>query len=147
MSNLPSVAQLQYPASDLMTQQTTGQRVYAIYDWDFAAGDFKLVDGKLVILTGLDYLKVWIQKALLTEQGTGLYAGTSYGFEGYSLIGEDVDPSYARSEYSHMIQDCLLQNDAITAVYDFSFSQTGSKYTISFSVDSIYGSSSQVVTM
>ncbi|GEO28149.1 hypothetical protein AAC03nite_39340 [Alicyclobacillus acidoterrestris] len=139
MSNLPQVAQLTFPDSDLQTQNTAGQPVYATYDWDFDVGDFKLVDGKLVLLTGLDYLKVWIQKILRTVKGTLLYTDTSYGFEGYSLVGQNFNPAYTQSEYQRMIQDTLLQNSAITAVSGFSFSQVGSLLTISFTVDSIFG--------
>lgn len=142
MINLPDIAQLSFPASNLQSQQTTQQRIYTIYDWDFSVGDFKLSNGKLVELTGLDYLQVWIQKALLTEQGTLLYTGSSYGSESNSLIGTDFDPNYTKSEYMRMISDALLQNDAITSVDGFTFSQAGSFLTIGFTVSSIYGTTS-----
>lgn len=143
MINLPDIAQLSFPASNLQSQQTTQQRVYNTYDWDFVAGEFKLQDGKMVLLTGMAYLEVWIQKTLRTALGTLLYIGTTYGNECFTLIGTDFDPSYQQSEYKRMIQDALLQNDAITSVDGFSFVQTGSLLTISFTVNSIYGTTNQ----
>ncbi len=143
MSNLPSVAQLQFPDSDLTSQQVTQQRVYATYDWDFDAGDFKLTDGKLVQLTGMQYLKVWMRKILQTVRGSLLYTGTNYGAEYYSLIGTDFNPSYTKAEYIRMIQEALLQNDAITSVTGFSFSQVSSVLTINFTVNSIFGTTNE----
>lgn len=143
MSNLPKVAQLTFPDADLTTSQTNQQRVHATYDWDFDAGDFALKDGKLVQLTGIDYLIVWIQKALRTAKYTLIYTGTDYGSNHYSLIGRNFHPDLEKSEYKRMILEALMQNDAITGVESFSFSQTGSRLTISFTVQSIYGTTNQ----
>ena len=38
------------------------------YAWDFINDDFILVDGKNVIVTGKDAVKVWIWKALQTQK-------------------------------------------------------------------------------
>lgn len=143
MSNLPQVAQLVFPASDLTTQQTTKQSVHATYDWDFDVGDFVLKDGKLVKLTGIEYLKVWIQKALRTVKDTLIYSGTNYGSNHFSLIGQNFHPDYEKAEYTRLIRECLMQNDAITGVENFSFSQSGAKLTIGFTVQSIYGVTTQ----
>lgn len=147
MINLPNVAQLSFPASDLTTQQTTKTPVHVTYDWDFDAGDFRLSDGKVVPVTGLDYIKIWVKKALLTIKGTLFYSGTTYGSDHYSLIGQNFHPDYEKAELTRMITEALTQNDAITAVGGFSFSQTGSMLTISFTVQSIYGTTSDQVVI
>jgi hypothetical protein len=143
MSNLPQIAQLTFPDADLKTPQTNQQRIHATYDWDFDAGDFALKDGKLVQLTGIDYLIVWIQKALRTVKDTLIYTGTNYGSNQYSLIGRNFHPEFEKSEYKRMILEALLQNDAIIGVESFTFSQTGSRLTIGFTVQSIYGTTNQ----
>lgn len=143
MSNLPQVAQLSFPNTDLTTQQATSQRVHATYDWDFDAGDFVLKDGKLVQLTGIEYLKVWVQKALRTVKDTLIYAGTNYGSDHYSMIGQNFHPDFEKAEFVRMIRECLMQNDAITGVEDFSFSQSGAKLTINLTIQSIYGTTNQ----
>lgn len=143
MSNLPKVAQLTFPDADLTIPQTNQQRIHVTYDWDFDAGDFALKDGKHVQLTGIEYLKVWIQKTLRTVKNTLIYTGTDYGSDHYSLIGQNFHPDFEKAENKRMIREALMQNDAITGVESFSFSQTGSRLTISFTVQSIYGTTNQ----
>ena len=139
---LPNIAQLEFDQpSEVITTS-----VHKTYDWDFGVNDFKRKDGKLIELTGLDYLKVWIHKALRTVKDTLIYKGTEYGSGHDSLIGANFKPAFAQSEYVRMIRDCLLQNDAITRVENFTFSQSGSRLTISFDVQSIYGTLREVVT-
>jgi len=147
MSNLPQVAQLDFPESDMTSQQVTNQRVYATFDWDFETGDFKLRDGKLIPVTGLDYLIIWMQKALRTVINTLIYTGTNYGSGHFSLIGQNFHPDYEKSELTRMIKEALSQNDAITSVEAFAFSQTGSRVTVNFTVKSIYGTTNQEVVV
>ncbi|MFD2614503.1 DUF2634 domain-containing protein [Paenibacillus gansuensis] len=139
--SLPEIAQLEYE----VPETTASNTVHMIYDWDFEKNDFKLKDGKLVELTGLDYIKIWIQKALRTKKDEGIYAGTGYGSEHHSMIGLNLHPDLSRSEYERMIQEALLQNDAIIAVENFTFTQEGSRMTAEFFVSSIYGESKEEV--
>lgn len=146
MSNLPQIAQLDFPETDISTTSTS-TTVHTTYDWDFDKGDFNLKDGKLIELSGIDYVKVWVQKALLTVKNSLIYAGTDYGNESYSLIGQNFHPDYEKAEMIRMIQDCMLQNDAITGVDSFSFSQSGSNLNINFNLLTIYGPSNQQVVI
>jgi hypothetical protein len=139
---LPNIAQLQFDQPSEVISTT----VHKTFAWDFVADDFKLRDGKLIVLTGLEYLKVWIQKAIRTIKDTLTYEGTEYGSGHDSLIGSNFNPAFAQSEYARMIRECLLQNDAITRVDNFTFSQSGARLTISFEVQSIYGTLREEVT-
>jgi hypothetical protein len=138
MSNLPQLAQLEI-GTDEVTDQVETEDVHATFDWDFTKGDFKLKDGKLVRLTGVEYLKVWIQKALRTVKDSLIYKGTDYGSGHHSLIGTTFKPSFTKEEYKRYIKEALLSNSAITNVSNFTFSQTGSRMVIGFDVTSIYG--------
>lgn len=133
--SLPQIAQLDIEISAIVTPET----VHTTFDWDFATGDFRLRDGSVVSLVGVDYLKVWIQKALRTVKDTLIYKDTDYGSEHHSLIGQNFNPDYSQSEYERMIRECLLQNDAISSVEGFLFTQSGSRLVIDFDVGSIYG--------
>jgi hypothetical protein len=146
MSNLPQVAQLTFPDTDLTAQGAT-KAVHVTYDWDFDAGDFRLSDGRLVARTGIDYVEIWVQKALRTVRDTFIYANTSYGSDHYSLIGQNFHPDFQKAEYIRTIREAIMQNDAITGVESFSFSQAGARLTISFTVKSIYGSTNQQVVI
>lgn len=141
MSNLPELAQLEFNEEEIT--EPAQPTVHATYAWDFAKGDFILKDGKLVRLTGLDYVKVWAQKALLTVKDSLIYKGTDYGSEHHTLIGRNFKPSFTDAEYERMIREALVVNDAILSVGAFSFSQRGSRLVISFEVVSIYGNTSQ----
>jgi hypothetical protein len=143
---LPKIAQLEFPASDL-AQQAVDTTVHKTLDWDFEDGDFRLKDGKTVELTGIEYLKIWIQKSLRTVINSLIYAGTDYGSGHHSLIGKNFHPDYSRSEYERLIREALLTNEAISRVDNFTFSQDGARLTIEFEVTSIYGQATEGVTV
>lgn len=136
--SLPSIAQLEFPESDLV-QTTARSTVHKTYAWDYNAGDFVKQDGKLIPLIGIDYVKAWCQKALRTVKGSLIYAGTNYGSGHHSLIGKNFNPAFSQAEYERFIREALIQNDAITRVDNFAFSQTGARLIISFDLYSIYG--------
>ncbi|MED1642168.1 DUF2634 domain-containing protein [Brevibacillus agri] len=144
--SLPQIAQLEMPATEI-TRQARSQTVHKTFLWDFQAGDFVLRDGKLVEVTGIEYIKVWIEKALRTVKDSLIYAGTGYGSEHHSLIGQNFHPDFSRAEYERMIREALLQNDAITQVANFKFTQDGERLSVEFDVTSIYGVTSGEVTV
>ncbi len=142
--SLPKIAQLEFAVTEVAESAET-QTVHKTFAFDFDEGDFVLRDGKLVELTGIEYLKTWIRKALRTIRDSSYYAGTDYGSGHYSLIGRNFHPDYSKSEYERFIREALLENEAITQVENFSFSQTGSRLTIKFDVISIYGATEEAV--
>lgn len=144
--SLPQIAQLEIPQSEI-TQQTMPETVHKTFLWDFEKGDFVLKDGKLIEVGGLEYLKIWIEKALRTVKDSLIYASTGYGSEHHSLIGRNFHPDYSRAEYERMIREALMQNNAIIQVSNFAFSQNGEKLTIAFDVISIYGPMRREVTV
>ncbi len=143
---LPQMAQLEFPAEGL-EQQIASVTVHKTFDWDFDVGDFRLKDGKLIELEGIEYLKIWIQKALRTVFNSLIYENVNYGSEHHSLIGQNFHPDYSRSEYERLIREALLRNEAITRVENFSFSQSGARLTIKFDVISILGQTNEAVTV
>ena len=144
MSNLPKLAELEFEDEQL-TSELEANTAHNTFDFDFETGDFKLRNGKLQKLEGLEYLKVWIRKALYTVRNTTIYKDTDYGSEHHSLIGTTFKVSFIKSEYERMIREALLVNNAINSVSNFNFSQTGSRMTISFDVASIYGATREDV--
>lgn len=144
--SLPQIAQLQYETEEITDQEQT-ETIHSTYHWDFELGDFKTKDGKLIELTGIEYLKVWIQLALRTEKNTLIYEGTDYGSEHHKLIGTTFKPSFTKEEYKRYIKEALLVNSAILNVSNFAFNQEGARMTISFDVSSIYGTVGEEVTI
>ncbi len=143
---LPKITELEINAGDI-TDQTSSTTVHKTYLWDFTANDFARVDGKLVEVTGLEYIKVWVQKALRSVYDSLIYQGTNYGSEHHSLIGRTFKPAFAQAEYERMIREALLKNDVITRVDNFAFEQRAARLIVSFNVYSIYGVTSEEVAV
>ncbi|MFH5187680.1 DUF2634 domain-containing protein [Paenibacillus sp. TAB 01] len=146
MAALPQIAQLDFPDNDLQSS-TASTTVHRTFDWDFNTGDFKMMDGKLMAVTELSYLKIWVQKILLTVKDSGIYAGTQFGSEHDTIIGKNFNPAYSQAEFERMIREALLQNDAITRVDGFGFTMDGARLVISFEVSSIYGKTAEQVVV
>ena len=140
---LPTIAQLEID----QPSESTSSIVHKTFAWDFEENDFIRVDGKLIEVTGIEYVKIWIKKALYTIRDTLIYKDTGYGSEHYTLIGRTFNLAFSKSEYERMIRKALLENDAITSVSGFEFSQSGSRLLVSFNVQSIYGTTGGEVTI
>jgi hypothetical protein len=85
----------------------------------------------------LEALKQAIYKVLNTEKYEYPIYSFSYGIELESLIGKE--PAYVRVELKGRIRECLLQDERITGVDNFSFTVTGDELLCTFDVTSIYG--------
>ena len=107
--------------------------------WDFDEGDFVLIDGKTVEVEGIEYLKVWIKKALLTVRNTLVYKDTDYGSEHHSLIGTSFKPSFTEQELKRMIRETLDKNPFIKRVDNFKITKLGARSKAEFEVISDFG--------
>ncbi|NBI30914.1 DUF2634 domain-containing protein [Chengkuizengella marina] len=139
--SLPKIAALEFE----IKQTNEVESVHKTYVWDYETRDLKVVSGKLVEATKIEYVKEWCKKALSTIKYTSIYDNAEYGSEHHSLIGSTFKAEFLKSEIERMIKEALLQNNSITRVDSFSLSQSGSWLTISFSVHSIYGTLEQEV--
>lgn len=74
---------------------------------------------------------------LNTERYKFLIYSWNYGVELEELIG--THPDIVEDEAERLISEALLQDDRITAVYDFEFSRNKDTLLVNFKVDSIYG--------
>lgn len=74
---------------------------------------------------------------LNTERYKFLIYSWNYGIELEELIG--THPDIVEDEAERLISEALLQDDRITAVYDFEFSRNKDTLLVGFKVDSVYG--------
>lgn len=86
---------------------------------------------------GLEALKQAIYKELNTEKYEFPIYSFSYGIELESLLGKD--PIYVKVELKRRIQECLLKDERIVSVNNFSYSISGDTMFCNFEVKSIYG--------
>lgn len=98
---------------------------------------YKLFNDKIQgYVDGLEALKQAIYKVLNTERYEYPIYSFSYGVELDSLIGKD--PMYVQIELKRRIRECLLKDERITNVDNFSFELAGDKIKCAFDVHSIY---------
>lgn len=82
-------------------------------------------------------VKQAIMLILNTERYKFLIYSWNYGVELEELVG--THPDIVEDEVERLISEALLQDDRITAVYDFEFSRNRDTLLVNFKVDSIYG--------
>lgn len=114
--------------------------------YDFKKGDFVMRDGNPVTVSGVDALKVWIDKILHTQLNRyKIYNGTSYGANIEDLfIGKGYGFAFASSELKREIETALLQHDDIYSVSDFEIARDGDVLNVSFRIKTTYGEEAYV---
>ena len=118
------------------------------FDFDFKAGEFRMKNGNPVVLTGIDALKLWIQKCTRTQLNRySIYMGKQYGANIEDLvIGKSYNFDFAESELRREIETALLQNEDIQSMSSFSVKRAGSTLDISLTLITVYGKVSEVYT-
>lgn len=140
----PQLAELELDTTDAETARPRGKS----FLFDFATGDFVLRDGKMVEATGIDSLKVWIEKALRTAKYRyEIYTGTEYGASTEDLVGSNLPFDFIKEEMKREVREALQNNQEILSVSDLSFEREGSKMTVRFTVNSIFGATQQEVNV
>lgn len=84
-------------------------------------------------------IKQAIYKMLDTEQYEYPIYSFSYGIQLEDLIGKDQ--AYVKVELKRRIEECLLSDDRISSVGNFTYSFAGDSLACSFDVVCIYGTS------
>ena len=118
------------------------------FDFDFKAGEFIMKNGNPVVLSGIDALKLWIQKCIRTQLNRySIYMGKQYGANIEDLvIGKSYGIDFVESELRREIETALLQNEDIQSMSSFSIKKTGSTLNISLTLITVYGKVSEVYT-
>ncbi|MGM9936402.1 MAG: DUF2634 domain-containing protein [Candidatus Ornithomonoglobus sp.] len=111
------------------------------FDFDFKTGEFVLENGNPVILTGLDALKLWVQKCIRTQLGRyRIYNGNGYGANIEDLvIGKSYGFDFVESELKREIETALLRHDDIHSIDSFSVRKQSTTLNISFTITTSYG--------
>jgi len=104
------------------------------YDIDFSTGQ---LTGKIV--EGLAAIKIWIWLALQIPRYRYYIYSWDYGNEYEDLIGQGYTEEYIETEALRITEDCLLINEHIQSVTDFTTTVVNEKLTISFTANTIYG--------
>jgi len=99
---------------------------------------YRLSDGSIQgYVDDLEALEQAIYKELNTERYENPIYGFVYGIELESLLGKDR--TYVQVELKRRIRECLLRDERIESVDNFSFTISGDEILCTFDVTSIYG--------
>lgn len=104
------------------------------YGIDFGTG--QLTGG---VVEGKEAIKVWIWLVLKTPRYRYFVYTWDYGNEFEDLIGKGYSEEYMEAEVERMTEDCLLVNENILEIAEFSVNMEGSTLTVSFTANTIYG--------
>ncbi len=113
--------------------------LYREVAWDFAAGKPLFKAGQPVFVTGLEAVKTWIYKALLTPRTLHEIYTWNFGCEVGSLVGQDFTADTKRAEATRYVREALLINPYITQVTDVTVSFLDASLTINATVSTVYG--------
>ncbi len=136
MSILPEIAQLEFntTASEVSAKTDLGKT----YQFDFDAGEFVMVDGKMVSVDDVSAIKEWVQKCLRTERFQFvIYARedkNEYGVTLEDLIGSVYPRSFVESELKREIKEALTKHPRISNITNLSIESEGAKTDIAFTL-------------
>ncbi len=130
MSLFPAYIENSNVAASAEKQQTAPRE----YEIDFETG--QLTGGTV---EGKEAVKVWIWLALQTPRYRYYIYTWDYGSDFEELIGRGYTEEYIATETQRMTEDCLLVNEHVQGIKEFSVNMEGSTLTISFVADTIYG--------
>lgn len=133
---LPEIAQLQINRTDNNDLPYIGKS----FLFDFENGDFILRDGRLVEVSGIEALKVWIEKILRTEK---------YRYEVYEredkkeygvvledlIVGNSFSYSFIEAELKREITEALTKNPLIQSLSNWNIQKENPLVKISFKVN------------
>ena len=136
---LPEIADLEFVNEDLLEEDEP--LIGKSFLFDFKKGDFVLKDGKLVVLEGIEALKMWIVKVIRTEkfrfriyENTGFEDDEQYGVMLEDLIGSNFDREFIEAEIEREVTEVLLLHEYIISVDEWQFERNSKKMTVSFAV-------------
>jgi hypothetical protein len=138
-SILPTDTTLIDGAISVDTNSTSELPLIKEYAWDFDKNEFVLKDGKFVVVTGAEAVKIWAWKALHTERYHYLAYSWDFGHEFESLIGSGLPRDAIESECRRFITEALTENSYILSVTNIEISMDDSIIGADFTINTPYG--------
>ena len=120
-------------------QEIADSVVLREYAWDFIRNDFIFENGRQKIAEGLEALKIWAYKALVTERYKYLAYSWDYGQEIANLIGSNISSDFVKSEVKRYIEEAFLVNPHIKGIKNLSTTIKEDKISVDFTILSDLG--------
>ena len=105
MSIFPFMDPEQFEVQEEITEELITPREWA---WDFEENDFKLNNGKMYIVEGIEAIKIWIWKIFQIQRYRYIIHSWDYGHELEGLVGQSGSQSYIRAEAERLIKEAIF---------------------------------------
>ncbi len=113
-----------------------------MYDWNFETNTFRRDgNGRMILLSQNDALKIWIIKTLHTERYVWLAYSRRYGIELYVFLNKVMAVGERKSEMKRMITEALMCNPYLKSIdsLEFTDAKHGEDLTVNITLTTIYG--------
>lgn len=128
-------------------REATSKSIQREYKYNFDERKITLVNGSPVWVEGLEAIKIWIYKTLLTQRGYFMAYSFNYGQDYEDLIGSGLSIAALKSEAKRMTEEALFDNDNILKLEEFDATINLDKIEISFVAITKYGNINMEVTV
>ena len=118
---------------------TTSKSIPREYKYNFNERKIALINGSPQWVEGLEAIKIWIYKTLLTQRGYYMAYTFNYGQDYEDLIGSGLSVAALKSEVKRMTEEALLDNECILKLENFDAVISKDKIQISFIAVTTYG--------
>lgn len=117
-----------------ITPYVEEEKIPTDYEIDFKTGK---LTGR--VITGLDAIIQWVKIVLSTDRYYYPQYSWNHGSDLSSLIGQNYDQDYIKSEVQRMIEEAIMVDENITGISDLECSFERDKLTAKFTINTIYG--------
>lgn len=143
---LPQITELELNIDEITEEDLP--KIGKSFLFDFKNGEFVLKDGKPVAAEGLEALKIWVTKTIMTEKDRfTIYENTDYGTTIEDLIGSNYPREFVESEIKREITEALINHSYIQNITDLKLNKDGSSMKIKFTVVTADGAFEQEVSL
>lgn len=107
--------------------------------WDYQLDTPLLDQGELVIIEGVEALKVWIYKVIKTTRFEHEIYSWDYGCEINTLIGKGFSKALIVSEVKRYVREALMINEYIESINSIDVKLEDDRLSIDITILTIYG--------
>ena len=107
--------------------------------FDIKANKTVLKDGSPILVTGIEAIKSWIYKTLMTKRGFYTAYSFNHGQDYDELIGSPLSYEALKEEARRYTKEAVLVHKSILDVQDFKFNIFEDSMKISFTALTTYG--------
>ena len=129
------------PSISVTAQEAGSTVISAVKElaFDFGASQLILEDGNPKAVSGIEALKIWIEKAIRTARYRWPIYSFQYGSELEDIFGSSTPSAAVDSEIERVIRDALIYDNRIQDVNSFIFEADGDLLKVTFTVTTAQG--------